>query len=80
MESVAAKMFPNAITLPDMLTGATDSAQLRAKGVQAYGIGTPKTDDDLKRIHGNDERTSVDGLKTFAKYLHDVVISVAEIK
>ena len=29
----------NAPTLPGMLTGATDNAQLRAKGVQAYGVG-----------------------------------------
>jgi len=80
MESTAHKMFPQAITLPDMLTGATDSAQLRAKGVQAYGISTPKTDDDARRVHGNDERTSVDGLKTFASYLHDVAIALAGTK
>jgi acetylornithine deacetylase/succinyl-diaminopimelate desuccinylase-like protein len=77
MEATAKKMFPNAITMPDMLTGATDSSQLRAKGVQAYGISTPKTDDDAHRVHGNDERTSVDGLNTFTRYLHDVVIAVA---
>ena len=77
MEATAKKMFPNAITMPDMLTGATDSSQLRAKGVQAYGISTPKTDDDSHRVHGNDERTSVNGLNTFTRYLHDVVIAVA---
>ena len=32
------RMF-NVPTLPNMMTGATDNAQLRAKGVQAYGIG-----------------------------------------
>ena len=78
MEATAKKMFPNAITMPDMLTGATDSSQLRAKGVQAYGISTPKTDEDSRRVHGNDERTSVAGLNTFTQYLHDVLIAVAE--
>ena len=78
MEATAKKMFPNAITMPDMLTGATDSSQLRAKGVQAYGISTPKTDEDSRRMHGNDERTSVAGLNTFTQYLHDVLIAVAE--
>ena len=77
MEATAKKMFPNAITMPDMLTGATDSSQLRAKGVQAYGISTPKTDEDSRRVHGNDERTSVEGLNTFTQYLHDVLIAVA---
>ena len=38
-ESTQHAMFPGAITLPAMLTGATDNAQLRAKGVQAYGFG-----------------------------------------
>src|SRR6266571_81836 len=36
LEKAQAKMFPGVLTLPLMLTGATDSAQLRAKGVQAY--------------------------------------------
>jgi len=33
-EATQREMFPGAITLPAMLTGATDNAQLRAKGVQ----------------------------------------------
>src|SRR5262245_16004352 len=37
LENTQAKLFPGTITVPLMLTGATDSAQLRAKGVQAYG-------------------------------------------
>src|SRR5262249_51092869 len=80
MEATAHRMFPQAMTLPDMLTGATDSAQLRARGVQAYGISTPKTDEDARRVHGNDERVSVDGLRTFAKYLHDITVSFAGTK
>src|SRR6185503_16878484 len=34
LERAQKKMFPSAATLPTMVTGATDSAQLRAKGVQ----------------------------------------------
>ncbi len=74
------RMFPKAITLPTMLTGATDSAQLRAKGVQCYGIGSLATEEDANRIHGNDERLSISGLRTFLEFLHGVVMDVAAAK
>lgn len=73
------RMFPTAITLPTMLTGATDSAQLRAKGVQCYGIGSLATEEDANRIHGNDERLSISGLRQFLEFLYGVVVDVAEV-
>jgi acetylornithine deacetylase/succinyl-diaminopimelate desuccinylase-like protein len=47
LERVAAQMYPGATVLPVMFTAATDMAQLRAKGVQAYGIGPPSTKEDM---------------------------------
>ena len=32
-------MYPGVTVLPSMSTGASDMAQLRAKGIQSYGIG-----------------------------------------
>ena len=63
-----------------MGTGATDSAQLRAKGVQAYGIGTLTTDDDALRVHGNDERVRLAGMDKFVEYLYMAVVEVAGSK
>ena len=60
LERVQHEMFPDAITLPTMLVAATDSAQLRAKGVQAYGVGTIR--DEQGGVHGTDERISIEGL------------------
>lgn len=80
LEHAQAKVFPEAVTLPLMQTGATDSAQLREKGVQAYGIGIPHTDDDARRVHGNDERVSIDGLGKFVDYLTAAVMEVASSK
>jgi acetylornithine deacetylase/succinyl-diaminopimelate desuccinylase-like protein len=74
------RLFPKAITLPTMLTGATDSAQLRAKGVQCYGIGSLATEADANRIHGNDERLSIIGLRSFLEFLYGVVVDVAAAK
>ena len=77
-ERAQVKLFPDVITLPVMLTGATDSAQLRAKGVQAYGLGSVAGDRDS--IHGNDERISVEGLGKFVEFIYWAVIDVAASK
>jgi acetylornithine deacetylase/succinyl-diaminopimelate desuccinylase-like protein len=80
LERAQVKLFPGASTLPTLLTGATDSAQLRARGVQAYGLGSLSTDADSGRIHGNDERMSVEGLGKFVEYLWEAVTDVAGAK
>jgi acetylornithine deacetylase/succinyl-diaminopimelate desuccinylase-like protein len=80
LERAQKKLFPGAITLPTMLTGATDSAQLRAKGVQCYGLGTIATEEDANRIHGNDERISLAGLRQYLEFLYAVVADVAGAK
>ena len=54
---VASQEFGGAPALPFQSTWLTDSAQLRLHNVQAYGlVPFPLTPDDLKRMHGNDER------------------------
>jgi acetylornithine deacetylase/succinyl-diaminopimelate desuccinylase-like protein len=80
LERTQARLFPGAVTLPQMMTGATDSAQLRAKGVQAYGVGSVIGDRELATIHGNDERTSAEGLGRFVEFLYRAVIEVAAAK
>jgi acetylornithine deacetylase/succinyl-diaminopimelate desuccinylase-like protein len=80
LERSQGKVFPGSVTLPIMLPAATDSAQIRAKGVQAYGIGIPRTDDDASRVHGNDERVSLNGLGKFVEYLYTAVLDVAASK
>ncbi len=80
LERAQQKHFPGSVTIPMMLTGATDSAQLRAKGVQAYGIGTVSTDEESNRVHGNDERIAIAGLGRFIEYLWTAVTDVAAAK
>src|SRR2546428_13986008 len=46
IEKASARMYPGATVLPTMSTGATDMAQLRAKGIQSYGIGPASTESD----------------------------------
>ena len=77
IERAQQKTFPGVVTVPMMLTGATDSAQLRQKGAQAYGLGSVATDQDRARVHGNDERLSVEGLGKFVEFLYRAVTDVA---
>ena len=80
LERAQQRLFPDAVTLPIMLTGATDMAPLRAKGVQAYGLGTPISPEDAARIHGHDERVSVEGIGQFVTFVYHAVTDVAAAK
>jgi len=77
LEKAQTTIFADALTITMMLTGATDSAELRAKGVQAYGLGSMMTDEDRSRIHGNDERISIEGLGKLVELVYRAVVSVA---
>jgi acetylornithine deacetylase/succinyl-diaminopimelate desuccinylase-like protein len=77
LERAQQQVFPAAVTLPIMQTGATDSAQLRAKGVQAYDIAIPESPEETRRIHGNDERVSIEALGQFIQYVYAAVTDVA---
>ncbi|HWW17693.1 MAG TPA: M20/M25/M40 family metallo-hydrolase [Candidatus Saccharimonadales bacterium] len=71
---VASQDFGGAPVLPYQSPWATDSSQLRLHNVQAYGLWPfPVTDEDLKRMHGDDERLSVASFnKGIAVLLHIV--------
>lgn len=74
LEQVTERLYPGAVTLPTMLTGATDMAQVRAMGTQCYGLGPVREESDIASgggAHGDDERiqvTSVPGLVQFLWY------------
>jgi acetylornithine deacetylase/succinyl-diaminopimelate desuccinylase-like protein len=80
LEFAQQKVFPGALTIPIMQVGATDSSELRAKGVQAYGIGTVATREDSKRIHGNDERAQIAGFGKFVQLLYTATTEIAAVK
>lgn len=65
---------------PARTAGATDAAQLRARGVQAYGLATPGQAGERELAHGNDERVPVAGVGLFVEYLYRVVVDIAGAK
>ncbi len=80
LERAQQKVFPGVPTIPMMQDGATDAAQLRVKGVQAYDIGTVFSSEDLKRIHGNDERIDIEGFGKFVHFLYEATVDLAGAK
>ncbi|HLY18897.1 MAG TPA: M20/M25/M40 family metallo-hydrolase [Bryobacteraceae bacterium] len=82
LEAAQRRMYPGAITVPGMVTGATDLAQLRAKGVQAYGIG-PRFDEAEFAAHGwhsDVERLSEDSLYGLVQFVWYAVLEIAAAK
>ena len=77
LEHAQHRMFPRAITLPSMLTGATDMAQLRAKGVQAYGFGPIVEAGDPGEAHASDERLAEASLYKLVEFLWYTILDAA---
>ena len=80
LERVAVEMYPEATVLPIMSTGATDMAQLRAKGVQSYGIGPARTIEEINSghgAHGDNERIQEAAFVDMLRYLWRVVLEMA---
>ncbi|MEO8100225.1 MAG: M20/M25/M40 family metallo-hydrolase [Acidobacteriota bacterium] len=82
IENVSKRLYPGSTTLPTMLTGATDMAQLRAKGIQSYGIGPAVDDQDLTNYgaHSDVERLPEASLYRLSRFTWEIVNEVAAAK
>jgi acetylornithine deacetylase/succinyl-diaminopimelate desuccinylase-like protein len=79
LEHAGALVYPGSTTLPTMLTASTDMAQLRAKGIQSYGIGPALSTDDMANHawHSDVERIPESSLYKFVEYTWTAVTDVA---
>lgn len=74
IESLTAEYYPQAAVVPSVVGGFTDSHFLRDMGITAYGyhpILLP--DSELQRIHGNDERLSLQNIRQSSRMVYNVV-------
>lgn len=76
MEKVFHESASNALVVPFQMRGATDGAYLREKGMAVYGVPVFRMDGEV-RMHGNDERISVDNLRSGTALLRRIVMEVA---
>ena len=80
LESVANNMYPDPVVLPTMSTGATDMAQLRAKGVPAYGLGATRSVEEINSgngSHGDNERVSEESVRQLVQFLWYTIMDIA---
>lgn len=82
IESAVAQNY-DTVSIPSMGTGATDNAQMRAKGVQCYGVGPAvDTEDGPKGFgaHSDQERILETELHRFVRFTWDVVLGLARAR
>jgi acetylornithine deacetylase/succinyl-diaminopimelate desuccinylase-like protein len=78
IERASAKQFPGAAVVPMLSTWATDSAELRLRNVQSYGlVPFPLTQADEQRMHADDERLPLASFATGIEFLYRTVYEFA---
>jgi acetylornithine deacetylase/succinyl-diaminopimelate desuccinylase-like protein len=82
LEAAQRKVYPGTVTLPTMMTGATDMSFLRAKGIQSYGLGpvTQVKDRFCCGSHSDDEKILEADLHRFVRFFWEAVTGVAGAK
>jgi acetylornithine deacetylase/succinyl-diaminopimelate desuccinylase-like protein len=75
VERITSDMWPGAIVIPTMGTGATDSRWLRAAGFPSYGVSGLFLGES--RAHGRDERMGVKDLYAGRQFLHRLIKDLA---
>ena len=70
--------FPGAEVTPYLFQAGTDAGAWRSRGVPVYGIYPyPITADELTRMHGNDEKVSVESLRLGTEMIYQTLVDVA---
>jgi acetylornithine deacetylase/succinyl-diaminopimelate desuccinylase-like protein len=74
----ANSLWPDAPVTPYLFQAGTDAAAWRSRGVPVYGIYPYPIDaDDLSRMHGNDERVSIESLREGTRLIYETLVKVA---
>lgn len=80
LERAQKLIYPGAVTLPYMSTGASDKVFLQQRGVQTYGIGPAVDEEDAAKgygAHADQERLAEEELHRFVRFNWEVVRAVA---
>jgi acetylornithine deacetylase/succinyl-diaminopimelate desuccinylase-like protein len=78
VERVSARLLPGVPVIPQMETGATDGAYLRAAGIPTYGVSGVFIDMDDNRAHGRDERILVKEFYDGAEFVYQLVKEISQ--
>jgi acetylornithine deacetylase/succinyl-diaminopimelate desuccinylase-like protein len=67
------ELWPGAVVLPVMSTGATDGLYLRNAGIPTYGVEAVFSDPNDVRAHGRDERIGIKAFYDAREFLYRLV-------
>ena len=74
LERVLRRTVPGCVVVPTQTPGGTDSRFFRQRGVAAYGLIPIAIDQgELNRMHGIDERISLDNLRLGTRVVYEVL-------
>jgi acetylornithine deacetylase/succinyl-diaminopimelate desuccinylase-like protein len=74
----ANKVWPGVPVTPYLFQAGTDASAWRSRGVPVYGIYPyPISNEDLSRMHGNDERVPVESLEQGTNLIYQTLLEVA---
>jgi acetylornithine deacetylase/succinyl-diaminopimelate desuccinylase-like protein len=69
---------PGVVVAPGIMTGFTDNWFFRRAGLQGYGWSPLVLDDgEYRRVHGNDERVSLDNVRAGVRAYTEMLLAVA---
>jgi len=73
--------YPESSVTPYLFQAGTDSLAWRSRGIPVYGIYPyPISAEDLSRMHGNDERVSIESLRSGTEMIYKTLLDVAAKK
>jgi acetylornithine deacetylase/succinyl-diaminopimelate desuccinylase-like protein len=74
----AQKVWPGVPVTPYLFQAGTDAGAWRSRGVPVYGIYPyPISNEDLSRMHGNDERVPIESLEQGTDLIYRTLLQVA---
>jgi acetylornithine deacetylase/succinyl-diaminopimelate desuccinylase-like protein len=75
IEEAVNQLYPEAVVVPFMMPGVSDSRYFRQIGVDCYGVMPARMGlGDTSRIHGVNERISVADLKQGARLMYELIV------
>jgi acetylornithine deacetylase/succinyl-diaminopimelate desuccinylase-like protein len=77
IERLVKEMWPGAVVVPEMSTGATDGLFTRRAGIPTYGVSAVFDEIGDIRAHGRDERIGVEAYHRAAEFWYQLVKTLA---
>lgn len=79
IEKTSRQLFPNTLVAPSLMLGATDVKQyaIISKNLFRF-MPVPFNSEDLSRLHGNNERISIEAFKNCIRFYRQLIVNSCE--